>query len=104
MLCLDLVVAADPRQAGADGRCLATLLESAANAGYRTGLLPLRGASSATAQRIGAALRPLFGDGRVDWLDTDALIQADLIDQKQRGLDERVGVQPVDPAVAEQGA
>ena len=53
MLCFDLVVAADPRQAGADGRCLAALLEAAAAAGYRTGLLPLRGAGMGTAQQRG---------------------------------------------------
>ena len=78
MLCFDLVVAADPRLRGADGRCLATLLEAAAEAGYRTALLPLRGAGSATAQQVTAALRPLLSDGRVGWLDTDAPVQAEL--------------------------
>jgi hypothetical protein len=79
MLCFDLVVAADPRQAGADGRCLAALLEAAAAAGYRTGLLPLRGAGMGTAQQVATSLRSLFGDGRVSWLDTDAPVQAELL-------------------------
>ena len=78
MLCLDLVVAADPRLRDADGRCLATLLEAAAGAGYRTALLPLRGAAAATAQQVAPALRPLLGDGRVGWLDTDAPVQTEL--------------------------
>src|SRR3954463_5596742 len=79
MLCFDLVVAADPRQAGAEGRCLTTLLEVAATAGYRTGLLPLRGAGMGTAQQVATALRPLLGDGRVGWLDTDTPVQAELL-------------------------
>ena len=58
MLCLDLVVAADPRQAGADGRCLAALLEAAAAAGYRTGLLPLRGAAHGHGATVATSLRP----------------------------------------------
>lgn len=40
---LDLVVAADPRRGGADGRALAALLERAARRGWRTGFLPLAG-------------------------------------------------------------
>ena len=79
MMWLDLVVAADPRLRGADGRCLAALLESAAVAGYRTGLLPLRGSSRATAQRVAPALRPLLGRRQRRWLDTGRPVQAGLV-------------------------
>src|SRR4051794_26569416 len=79
MLCFDLVVAADPHQAGADGRCLAALLEAAATGGYRTGLLPLRGAGMGTARHVATALRVLVGDGQVGWLDTDTSVQAELL-------------------------
>ena len=78
MLALDLVVAADPRLRGADGRCLAALLETAA-AGYRIGLLPLRSPSPATAQRVAPALQPLLADGRVRWLDPDGSARAGLV-------------------------
>ena len=43
MMWFDLVVVADPRLRGADGRCLAALLQCAAMDGYRTGLMALRG-------------------------------------------------------------
>lgn len=76
MMWFDLVVAADPRQRGADGRCLAALLAAAAAAGYRVGLLPMQGGSSAPAQSVTPALRPLLADGRLVWLDPEAPVEA----------------------------
>ncbi len=76
MLWFDLVVAADPRQRGADGRCLAALLAAAATAGYRVGLLPMHGGRASSAQSVTPALRPLLADGRLLWLDPAAPVEA----------------------------
>ena len=78
MMWFDLVVVADVRLRGADGRCLAALLQCAAMDGYRTGLIALRGSSRATAPRVAPALRPLLADGSVTWLDTDMPVDAGL--------------------------
>lgn len=78
MMWFDLVVVADPRQRGADGRCLAALLQCAAMDGYRTGLIALRGPARAAAPRVAPALRPLLADGSVTWLDTDTPVDAGL--------------------------
>src|SRR4051794_19734737 len=64
MLSLDLVVLADPRLPGADGRCLAALLDAAAGAGYRVGLLAQRGPAPAPSARVAPALQNLLAAGR----------------------------------------
>ncbi len=79
MLWFDLVVAADQRQPGADGRCLAAMLAAAAAAGYRTGLLPLRGRVAGRARPTAPALRALLAEGRITWLDPEGAVQADTV-------------------------
>jgi UDP:flavonoid glycosyltransferase YjiC (YdhE family) len=78
MLSLDLVVLADPRLPGADGRCLAALLEAAAEAGYRVGLLAQRGPAPAPSARVAPALQNLLAAGRASWLDPDERVEAAL--------------------------
>ena len=61
MMWFDLVVVADPRQRGAEGRCLAAFLRAAAMDGYRTGLIALRAPATAAGPGSRAAQRPWRG-------------------------------------------
>lgn len=69
---LDLVVAADPRRGGADGRQLATLLGLAAGRGWRTGLLPLSGPPVLPARPIQPGLARLLARREVRLVDPEA--------------------------------
>lgn len=74
----DLTVVADPRLRGAEGRCLAALLEAAAGAGYRTALLVRRGPPPAPAPAFPPAVRRLLADGSVALLDPDRPVETRL--------------------------
>lgn len=78
MTVFDLMVVADPRQRGADGRCLAAMLEAAAEAGYRTALLARRGPGPAPAIGFAPGLRRLLQSRKVTWLDPGVTIEARL--------------------------
>lgn len=74
----DLVVAADARRRGADGRALALLLETAAKLGYATALLPLGGPPPQPAAGFNPRIRTLIDQRQLAFLDPERPAEAGL--------------------------